>query len=396
MTATAVAVVNPTAGTAPPALRRATLRELTERLEQIRATAHDYVVPTSLVQMGPNADAIDWGETASQAFEGDGSHWAPLNAYAHTQLAEKTGIPQKFYDKLRTEVPDLLATNVNRLVGLQADRRLIRVTEGHVRAILSDRYRVLDSYDLTVKVAERAIEHHATVLESSLTEKHMRIKVAVPNARERIGELSQAQIAAHKARLAERFNTHPADRDAWPQLDADYVVPGVLVSNSEVGAGAFKVEPFVYRLWCWNAAISEQSLAQVHVGARLQLGEVQWTDNTLRLNDEALWAQVGDVIDATFNPDTFHKLVEQFKGAKAVEIKKPVEVTEAVAVKLALSEERKTALTRYFAAEGDTLFGLVNGVTRLAQDFEDPDQQTEVERYAGKLLAEPKEILAVA
>jgi hypothetical protein len=387
MAAKAVAVVDPTAGTASPLVRRGTLRQLTDRLEQIRASAHDYVVPTSLIEMSADAQKLDWSEDGANAF---GDKWVPLNHYAHTQLAEKTGIPQKFYDRLRADVPDLLATNVNRLAAVQADRRLIRVAEGHVRAILSDRYRVLDSYDLAVKTAERAIEHNATVLESDLSETHMRLKVAVPNAREKIGELSQVQIAAHRARLAERFNTHPAQRDQWPQLDADYVVPGVLVSNSEVGAGAFKVEPFVYRLWCWNAAITEESLAQVHVGARLQLGEVQWTDNTLRLNDEALWAQVGDVIDSTFNPDTFRKMVDTFKGAKAVEIKKPVEVTEAVSVKLALSEEKKTALTRYFAAEGDTLFGLVQGITRLAQDLEDPDAQVEMERFGGAVLANPK------
>jgi hypothetical protein len=58
-----------------------------------------------------------------------------------------------------------------------------------------------------------------------------------------------------------------------------------------------------------------------------------------------------------------------------------------------LSEERKQDLIRYFAREGDTLFGLVNGISRQAQDFQDVDQQIEVERFAGKALAKPEEVL---
>src|SRR4030067_2793784 len=71
-----------------------------------------------------------------------------LTEFAHSQLAYKTGIPKKYYDRLREAGRgQLLADNVNAWIH-DKERRLIRVMDGEVRAILSDRYRVMDNHDL--------------------------------------------------------------------------------------------------------------------------------------------------------------------------------------------------------------------------------------------------------
>src|SRR5439155_22108046 len=80
------------------------------------------------------------------------------------------------------------------------------------------------------------------------------------------------------------------------------------------------------------------------------------------------------------------KLVEQLRGAAKITIQDPREVVDATAKDLDLSEEKKLDLLRYFAKEGDTVFGLVNGITRLAQDESDFDRRVDLERYAGQRL----------
>ena len=71
----------------------------------------------------------------------------PLTEWAHLQLAEKTGIPKKYYDRMREAGEfKLLADNIN--TWLRDGKRLIRILDGKVRAILSDRYRIIDNYDL--------------------------------------------------------------------------------------------------------------------------------------------------------------------------------------------------------------------------------------------------------
>lgn len=388
MAATAVPVVRTGEEDAPQALvRRGKLSELAARLEHIRDSTTDIVADTrdlgvelyeTAQPQTPGVAPNPW--LVRLGVKGTANEW-PLNHHAHTQLAEKVGIPYAYYDRMRRDAPQLYQKNVNHWLQEEPDRRLIRIAEGHVRAVLSDRYRVgLDNYSLAFQVAEQAQAHNATVLQCDLSETRMQIRIGVPGAREKLG----AMTAEIRERYAHR-NRVPPPAD----LDADYAVPGLLVTNSEVGAGAFRVEPYVMRLVCWNGMIGETSLYKVHVGAKMDLGEVTYRDDTLNTADELVQKQVRDLIESTFTPEVLHAQVQKFLGAKTVEIKKPVEVVDATTKYLRLSDKKREDLLRYFSQEGDTLFGLVNGVTRLAQDYEDPDQQSDYERAAGKILSQP-------
>jgi hypothetical protein len=250
---------------------------------------------------------------------------------------------------------DLTADNVNAWLVRNADKRLVRVADGRIRALLSDRYRPMDNYDLAIATMERAKEHEATVQECSLTETRMYVKLVVPHYQEEV-----------KA--------------------GDPVVPGLIVSNSEVGDGAFRVEPFVFRLVCRNGAIGMSSLYKVHLGQRLEIGELIYKDDTRKAADDLLWREVRDIIDSTFNREVLKALVAKMRDSQAIPIEKPQEAIEVNAKLLGISDKQKIDLLRYFAKEGDTLFGLVNGITRLAQDFENYDDKIRLERHAGELL----------
>lgn len=381
MTATAVVAARATQEDAPQALvRRGKLSELAARLEHIRETTRDVVADTAQVRLGIT-DPPQWGGEVS--LNVPKLDLAPLTRFAHGQLAEKVGVPFPYYQRMQKEAPELLVENVNHWLAQQPERRLFRMAEGRIRAVLSDRYRPgLDNYGLAFAVAERAEQHHAEILQCDLSETHMQVRIGVPNAREKIGEMT----AELRARYA---GNHIIGRGNVMDLDADYAVPGLLVSNSEVGAGAFKVEGYVMRLVCWNGLVMERGLYKVHIGAKLELGEFTFREDTRQTADELTWKQVRDVIDSTFDGTFLHAQVEKLLGAKKVAIAEPVEVVDATAKYLALSKDRRESLLRYFSAEGETLFGLVNGVTRLAQDFADPDQQTDFERAAGAILATP-------
>lgn len=345
----------PTRSTDRNRLRRGTLSDLAARLEGLRQSTRDVVVDSRALAMNGAAEI----EVPSVGVR-------PLTGYAHGQLAEKTGVPFRYYELMRAKKPELLARNVNAWLGDQPDRRLVRLADGSVRAILSDRYRTLDNYDLALTVADRAIEHEAEVIECSLSDTHMAVKLTVPRYREAV-------------------------------LRGDEVVPGILVTNSEVGAAAFRVEAFVWRLVCRNGLVSASAFRQVHVGAKLELGEVAWRDDTRQAEDSATWRKVRDIIDATFSGEgKFRELVSRMRATTEIPIAKPLEVTDAVAKNLSLSEDRKTALLRYFSREGDTVYGLVNGITRLAQDLPDHAEQIELERFAGELIANPDSALALA
>jgi len=323
---------------------------LVDELERLKRTTRDVIMPSQLIR------AVEDAGTLKIDLKEQGK--LPLTKFGRNQLSEKAGVPVLYLDKMiENGLVDLAATNVNRWLDGQPDNRLVRVADGKVRAVLSDRYRMLDNYDVAMQALDRARKYDATVQNAELTEQRMYLRFILPHKREDI---------------------KPGDPG----------IPGIQISNSEVGSGAFRVEPFLFRVLCKNGLVGDHKLWQVHIGGRNEVGDILKDDTKAKL-DAALFGQVRDLIDATFDGTLLKRQIETLRLAEGIafETKKAItEVVDVTAKDLSLSDERKNDLLRYFAKEGDNLFGLVNGITRLAQDVQDFDQREQMERYAGQLL----------
>ncbi len=64
-----------------------------------------------------------------------------LQERAASQLSAITRLPFAYYQRLKAEYPDLLDTNLNRLLADQDKPRMVRTLGAVARAVLSDRYR---------------------------------------------------------------------------------------------------------------------------------------------------------------------------------------------------------------------------------------------------------------
>lgn len=351
---------------------------LAQELERLKSTAKDVVVPTADLTA-----VVDQGRILLEAPD---LGRLPVNRWGTEQLAEKTGIPMKYWDAMtQAGLQELAAANANAWLVKKnedgKDRLLIRAVDGHVRAVLSGHYRVMDNYDLAILTMERAKEHGAEIQECSLTDQRMYVKLVMPKYKEYL-EFTEAEKKAH----------------TWHELmDKDEVVPGLVVSNSEVGAGAFRVEPFLFRRACSNGCIGEESLYKIHLGREMEIGAQVFSDETRQLEDRTIWSKARDVIDSTFNPAVLKVLVDKMREARGQLIPEPM-VTKAVdivAKDLSMSKDKRDSLLAYFAKEGNSVFGLVNGITRLAQDYSSYDDQVALERYAGRVLNRPEIVIKV-
>src|SRR5262249_41625075 len=113
------------------------LQALAEEVKRQRAARRDFRAPSRQLVM----DRESRVEVAGQGtFEP-----TPI---AHRQIGERIGIPAKYYDRMRIEAPDLLASNVNHWLRESDEKRLVRTLDGNARAFLSDRYRRLDNFEL--------------------------------------------------------------------------------------------------------------------------------------------------------------------------------------------------------------------------------------------------------
>jgi hypothetical protein len=339
------------------------LTQLAQELERQAMNKRDFLAPERQLQV----EVVDAAPPTVQLVLGAVGRM-PLTPHAHGQVAEHLGIPKAYYDRLRQQAPALLATNVNHWLHASVTPRLVRTLDHMVRAYLSHRYRPLDHVDLAEAV----------------------LPVLLEDARL---EVASCQITA--TRLYIKATT--------PRLTAevrkgDVVQAGVVISNSEVGAGSVRVEPLLYRLACRNGAIiNDLALKKYHVGRANGHGEdaiqALLRDETKVLNDRAFWATVQDVVRGTLQEVTFHQIVARWcEATQEVITGDPVQVVEVTAKRLGLTESERGQILRHLVEGGDlSRYGLANALTRASQDVENYDRATDLERLGGQLIELPRQ-----
>ena len=334
------------------------LVSLAQELERQLATKKDLVLSSTLMRH----DTDDTGMT-QLIVEGSA---APgrfgVTPLARRQLADKLKIPYAYFERMRTEQPVLLDRNVNTWLQSDDERRMLRTLDGNVRAVLSERYRRLDNFDLAESVLPILQQLPEVRFESvELTETRMYLKCVTPRL---------------KVEMA----------------PGDIVQAGVVITNSEVGQGTLSVQPLLYRLVCRNGLIaSDRSLRKTHVGRALGTdddGITVFKDDTLQADDKAFFLKVRDVVQAAVSEASFLQAAQKMQRTLQIPlVGDPVKTVEVLAQRYTLNDGERAGVLRHLIVEGDLSgYGLVNAVTHYSQEIEDYDRATEFEGLGGKLI----------
>jgi hypothetical protein len=165
-----------------------------------------------------------------------------------------------------------------------------------------------------------------------------------------------------------------------------------MISNSEVGLGAVSVDPFRNFLACLNGmVINKAGLRRAHIGTRLSgddnIAELL-ADDTRVAEDRAVLLKVRDVVRAAMDAAQFFKWMEQLEATTSRRIEgNPVEVVELLAAEQQFNAGEKSSVLKYLIEGGDlSQYGLVNAVTRTAEDLPSYDRATEFEALGGRLV----------
>jgi hypothetical protein len=373
-----------------------TLNDLAVELARQAEAKHDFVADTRHLSLdmvadatqAPNLDAII-ANTEMQTppsmevsvpkpelrlgIEGNGNF--RIQNYAHNQIATRLKIPMKYYKRMLSDAPGLLAENVNHWFNEEHDRRMVRTLDGDVRAYLSSSYRPIDNLDLmegAILPAIHRINRNVKIASCEVTAQKLYIKL----------------ILADKEYTINR-NAHTAVNDV--------VQAGIIIQNSEVGAGRVSVFPFSLVLACINGMMhTDYGHQKTHVGGRnVPSGDVpeEWLrDETKEADDKALMMKLQDVIIGTADDDKFENMVvNKMNEAAGRKIEAdPVKVVETTAKNLGLSEDERGSVLRHLIEDANlTQWGLANAVTRHAADVDSYDRATELERVGGQVLEMP-------
>jgi len=348
-----------------------TIIELATELDRQAKAKKDYIADSKQIIFDAEENTVDMRGVSNVTLK--------ISETAHRQIGTRLDIPRKFYQRLRETQPELLTTNVNTLLYKEPKRTMLRTLDGTLRAVLSDRYKRIDNFDLMQAILPtfQELGNDLRVESTEVTDNKLYIKALFPKIESEIAE-------------------------------GDVVQAGIMITNSEVGAGAFRIEKLVYRLVCSNGLIAPgEGTRKYHIGRQADANEAayeMYQDDTLRADDQAFWLKIRDVVRNTFNPKAFENVLGKMREATGVKIENaPSKAVEQLSNRVGFTDkEQDLTLSALLSGAGNpnnkadfTKWGLVNAVTFASQQVESYDRATEMERIGGELLNIPKEDWAV-
>ena len=375
---------------------RGSLQNVVNELNRQRETKIDFVADTRDLRVESFAEQLRLIPQAGrpQINEFLGLNGVELTDQSLQQIGSKCRpeIPWKFLKALSLEKRDSTADLLNDMF-LDVNRRLVRCLDGKVRAFLSDRYRILDNYDLAFQALDTVQKAGGEVLEAQLTDRHMRLKFTTRQLWDSIDETRSSAPQSswysggmgnqeHLSRVAART------KGALPGGPGT-VHPLVTVSNSETGHGGLSIRLGIVRAICFNLATVEDTVAQVHLGKKLDVGMFQ--EETIKADQDVVWMKCRDAIQTAFHPASFGRIVSAAQKANETEIEAPsAAAVDHLIATTDITEDSRDSILEYFVREYDkTAYGLAQAVSRSAQDITDADAATELESIAGKIISCP-------
>jgi hypothetical protein len=337
-----------------------TLQELAMEIERQSNAKKDYIANTDEMRMSVSESRGEKDKGAPVLFI-PGMDPFGINEIAHNQIGEKLGIPSRYYDRMRSEQPELLAENVNTWFRKEPTRRMVRTLDGTARAFLSERYRRIDHHEIASAIFPMIAEmKDATIASCEITEKRMYLKVVNPRITTEI-------------------------------VKGDVVQSGFLISNSETGLGSVSVMPLIYRLVCSNGLIAADSgKRKFHSGRTNESDEGYeiYRDETIAADDKAFVMKLQDIVRATADSVQFERIVSTMKTGTTAKITGDVPaVVELAAKNYGIIERESQGVLDFLIRGGDlSLYGLANAVTRQAQEVKSYDRSTELEMTAWQML----------
>lgn len=341
-----------------------TLQELAIELDRQNQAKRDLLVDTPALQLNHTNGVLTLSIDSAPVTSRDSIiEQMGVNDIAHRQIGQHLGIPAKYYDKMRSTFPELLAQNVNGWFNQTPSRRMIRTLDGTARAFLSDRYRRIDNHEVAQAVLPIIGSMPGATVEScDLTDSRLYIKVVDPRV--------TAEI-----------------------VKGDVVQAGVIITNSEVGLGSVNVSPLIYRLVCSNGMIAQDAgIRKYHVGRLNEQGGDNYEiyrDETIEADDRAFLMKLEDTVRAAVDEAQFTKLVGKLRESTEAKIEATVvpRVVELAANEFNLTQDEGRGVLGHLIEGGDlSLYGLANAVTRHAKDVESYDRSTELEATGYKII----------
>jgi hypothetical protein len=372
--------------------RNATLADLVALLRDHQSRKIDVVIPASKVRANRGNLIVEGAEkqiTDDGVTSVDGIY-RPTDV-ADEGIASKLTIPSAYLKRLRKDRPDLYDANVNGwLHGGPSDSNrhyepdsrkfLLRAFrgddggEGVARAFLSDAYGIIDNFDVLVAAMDGIKQSGAAAVidRCDLSDRRMYVRVSAPE----VAALAPQLLAGYRSPFSGQSG------DELPIVHAGFVI-----SNSEVGNGAYTLTPQVVVKVCSNGMTrTVDAMRRTHIGERMGEGVVTWSQGTERKALELISSMTKDAVATFLDVSYVERVVAEVTEQAVVPVR--VEAVTEVTKRLKFSEEEVSGVLDHFIRGGQTTAGgVMNAVTSFSQEIRDVERAYEVEALGMDALA---------
>lgn len=400
-------------------IRNASLTDLVEMLRDEHARKLDLVVSPANIRVDQDGMVVVKG--AEQVLDGDGVT-DPNGKYRATDvfddgLSGKLNIPRAYLRRMRTDAPDLLAANVSGWMhgrrslgevvrpGVEKSYllRLFRGADGPgvARAILSDRFGIMDNFDVVTAalqgIKDAGVDVDGDGISADLSDRKMFLRVPAPEVSVLAPTLLEGYRSPFRDANVEEQRNHgwnlsrarqaAAAEGLTPEQEKT-VFAGLEIRNSEVGDGSFTIAPVITMLVCANGlTITTEALRRVHIGSKLEVGTIQWSSDTVSKARELIVARTRDAVASFLNVDFVQRIVDQITAQAVVALDKPQDTVEVVAKSLMFSAEETRGILDHFMRGGQmTAGGVMQAVTSFSQTVADADRAHQLDDSALQVL----------
>lgn len=330
--------------------QKSTFGSLIKRAEQINSECEDYVIRKANSKDNIVFDTSD-GIRLNYVPEDDtiGEISSPISRFALGQLGTKIGVPVRYLEKcLKSGRLDLAEENVNSWLSDYNKDLFIREYRGKIRGVLSTKYSVCDSHEILDVVND--------VVDTST----FRVKGSFLNE--------------------ERLHLRLVGKEMLP-IDGEDLFAGLFIDSSDVGRSILTVKFGIYKQVCTNGLVIARAggtlFEQKHIGISAEEFH------------EGLYKSLSNVDLLTENAVEWVKRAKHRENhwSSASEYEDDIEeFVSYIRQKTNLSDNSSRKVidlmnTKY----EDNRWGLINGITEVAQDFT-LERRLELERIAGGLL----------
>jgi hypothetical protein len=374
---------------------RVSLQQLVAELDRQRESRVDFVADSRLLHIANGTD--DDPRLRLQPADTTTGEWldpdgVPINDAALPQVCRtpETETPIKFARKMIANGHgDLLATSLSALWHREPKKRFVRMLDGRVRGVLSNRYRVLDNYDLAFNALELAKTNNAEVVECNITPTKMRIKMVDRNVWSAIDDVqrggNQRNWYAGGLGNADYLGQVGAKTRGDLPGGPGTIHPSITITNSETGHGGLSVRIGILRAICFNLATVEDVASHVHLGGAMDDGI--YTEETLSADSKAIMLKIRDSITTAFDAERFEKLVAKCKEANVDRIDAATDAVDMIAGQHSMAQMQRDSILEHFLSDYDrTRYGLAQAIARHAQDVASCELAAELETISGHVL----------